>query len=409
MVMSASTVEFYFDTSATGGDYFTVEHPTKGVVQTAAYPVAGDIATDVSAYVMDVSVNRGRSRQFDEMQTGTATITLNNRARTFDPLNPASPYVGNIKPLKRVRIARDGIPIYVGKIDDWNYAYDPTGMSTASVSCIDALGDLSAIDMASWVATASQRSGTRILAVLDRTDVNYTANRSIDTGNSTLTNDTVDDGTNVLAYLQKVSATERGRLYASRAGVLTFDSRTAGANTTAIAFTDDGTGIPYQGVGVSYGTELLYNRTITASVGGATQTFTDTDSAAEYGIRTLTQTDLLFEDEAQTYALGAFLVGLYADPELRLSNLVVDLARLTQTQRESVASLDLGSVIAITYTPNRVGAAIEREAVIEGINHDITRATHTVSFALGDTTNRYVFTVEDPTYGVVEGPGVVAF
>jgi len=43
--------------------------------------------TDITSYVRDVQVNRGRSTELDDYPTGKATFVLDNRARTFDPLH----------------------------------------------------------------------------------------------------------------------------------------------------------------------------------------------------------------------------------------------------------------------------------------------------------------------------------
>jgi hypothetical protein len=87
--------------------------------------------------------------------------------------------------------------------------------------------------MDSWTATAAQKPGARISAVLNRSDVQWPYARAIDTGISTLQGDTVSFGTNVLNYLNTVAQSDLGMIYCSRDGVFTFRDRYAALNATA--------------------------------------------------------------------------------------------------------------------------------------------------------------------------------
>lgn len=409
-LLAMPTVELFFDLAGLGGggSFFTIQSATLGTVQGTAV-LAGNLATDVSAYVLDCSVTRGRSRQFDEVQAGTATITLRNDDRRFDPLNTSSPYNGNILPGKKVQITKSGVYIYAGTIDDWNFGYDLNGLSIATITCVDGLAAISAIEMFAWTGTTGQRAGARISAVLDRFEVNYPPSRAIDTGASTLQADTITDGTNVLAYLQLINDGELGHLFASRPNVLTFQARNTNANSTATAFADTTAGIRFNRIEVSYGTELLFNTTIVARVGGTTETFTDTGSAAAYGVRTLSKTGLLYDTDQQSSDLGDYLVAIYGEPELRVSTLGVTMARLSTSEQAALLALELGSVVSVTFTPDGLGSAIVREALVEGIQHDIRREEWDVALSLGDATSRFVFTIQDSAYGIIQGPGLIAF
>ena len=67
---------------------------------------------DISSDVMSVQTQRGRTYELDAYQTGTATVTLDDAARKYDPSNSASPYNGGdvshpwyrILPLRPIRI-----------------------------------------------------------------------------------------------------------------------------------------------------------------------------------------------------------------------------------------------------------------------------------------------------------------
>ena len=143
MPTPATTVTAYFDLSATGGNFFTLNSATKGVLDGTTFKLAGNVATDITADAMRVSVRRGRDSQlFADIPAGRASVQLQNRTRTYDPTYASSPYAGNIRPGKRVTIASAGVSIFDGVVGDWNLDYEVGGQSLAFAECVDALGQL---------------------------------------------------------------------------------------------------------------------------------------------------------------------------------------------------------------------------------------------------------------------------
>ena len=411
MATPSTTVTAFFDLSATGGDFLTLDSTAnKGKLDNAAAILAGDIATDITADTMRVSVRRGRDSQlFTDIPAGRASVQLQNRTRTYDPNYASSPYAGNVRPGKRVSIASAGVSIFDGVIGDWNLEYDVGGQSLAFAECVDALGQLGRMEFDAWTATASQTAGPRITAALDRSEVAFTSNRSIDTGVSVLQGDSVSWGSNVLNYLQLVTRSDLGRFYASRTGVVTFRDRLDPLNVgIAVTFTDDGTGVPFQGIAMSYGSELLYNRVGIDREGGTLQTVSNAASQALYGASSLSETGLLLNSDTQSLDMANYLLGIYDEPELRVAELVVELAPLTSAQQVSVLSLDIASVISVTWTPNGVAPSLSRDCIVEGIAHDITPDSHTVTLSLGDADRRSFLQLDDAVFGRLDS-NVLAF
>lgn len=103
---------------------------------------------DVTAYVREITTRRGRSDEFQDFGSGTATIVLDNRDRRFDPLNASSPYAGNLVPRKqiRVRAVTTSSPlitqdVYRGYVSGWPVSLTDAGFdSTVTLECFDALG-----------------------------------------------------------------------------------------------------------------------------------------------------------------------------------------------------------------------------------------------------------------------------
>ena len=98
--------------------------------------------TDITTHVRSVSINRGKSDEFGEFGPGTATITLNNRGRLFDPSYSAGTYFGDLNPMVPVRVMADtgsgDETMYRGFITGWPQRYVPPNEAVAVVPCVDA-------------------------------------------------------------------------------------------------------------------------------------------------------------------------------------------------------------------------------------------------------------------------------
>lgn len=104
---------------------------------------------DVTSYVREITTRRGRSDEFQDFGSGTATITLDNRDRRFDPLNAAGPYYGNLTPRKQIRIRASNTvssvtttyDVFRGYVSGWPVSLTDAGFdSTVTLECFDALG-----------------------------------------------------------------------------------------------------------------------------------------------------------------------------------------------------------------------------------------------------------------------------
>jgi hypothetical protein len=104
---------------------------------------------DVTDYVREVTVRRGRSDEFQEFEAGTATITLDNRDRRFDPLNTSSPYSPNVVPRRGIRITAlntiggttTSFRMFRGFVEGWPVSITDAGFdSTVTIECVDIMG-----------------------------------------------------------------------------------------------------------------------------------------------------------------------------------------------------------------------------------------------------------------------------
>ena len=369
---------------------------------------SGEIGTDVTSNVRQVSVRRGRSRWLDQAQTGTASVVLDNRDRSYDPTSGAT-YSAAITPAKRTIIYTDSTVIFDGNIDDWDLNYTLDGDAVASFVASDVLARLGRTKLSAHTAT-SQLSGERVAAVLDRPEVDFPASqRAIDDGVETLQADTVSEGTGVLQYLQLVTQTESGRLFVSADGNLTFQNRRSAISTgTAVVLADDGSGIPFDAIEIVVGSDLLYNRATVTREGGAAQTASNTDSQDLYEIRALDYTGLLFTSDTNSLELAGYLVNRFGDPALRFGRVQVNLAALSSAQATQVLGLDLGTPVEVKFTPTGGGTQIDRYGIVEKVEHTITVDGHRIALSLSEMTTN-LFVLDDAASGRLDTGGLLAY
>jgi len=405
MLPAATRVIAYFDVPTT--PVFLLDDPVRGKLDDTTYVLAGDVATDITSDVVAVSTKRGRSRWLDEIQVGTCSFTVRNLTRDYDPTG-AGLYSTNIVPGKRVQIDVGGAPVFDGVVDDWDLSYTLDGDAIATAVVSDTLSRLGRMKLAAHTA-ASQLSGARVDAVLDRSEVDFPAGqRDVDAGLTTLQADTVDEGTDVLTYLKLVARTESGRLFAARDGVLTFRERSAPVPVATVEFRDDGSGVPFDELETTVGSELLYNRAVVTRIGGSAQVENNTASQALYDIRTVEQSGLLFNSDLDAESLAEFLVNKYGTPEFRVSALGVNIAGLSTTDAVQVSSLELGDVVRVVFSPPGGGAAIDRYGVIEGVEHRVGIDSHRVMFRLSSL-QETPFVLDDTVFGILDGDTVLAY
>ena len=106
--------------------------------------VASPTWTDVTSYVRGMSTDRGRSDDWGDFY-GSASVTLDNRTRLFDPFYTSGTYYGKLLPRRQIRITATygatSYPVFRGYIAGWPPVWTDAGKdSTVTLSCMDALG-----------------------------------------------------------------------------------------------------------------------------------------------------------------------------------------------------------------------------------------------------------------------------
>ena len=379
------TVRIAFDLSLAGaGDFFTLDHPTRGQLNNTGFKLAGDVYEDVSGDVRSVSVRRGRSRELTAFTAGQASVVLDNRARLYDPTagTAISPYGPSILPRKAIAVEVGGQALFTGLVEDWDLQFSLDGDAITTAKSTDGFTLLSSETITPGTATP-QGSGARVDSILD--DANWPiAKRRIDTGVASLGADVVADNTTALSYLQTIDVSEGGALFVAKDGSIEFLERTASQGATVMSFTDDGTGVPFSDISLEFGTESLFTQVSVEYVGGTAVATAGTAVTNNYGLIELNVKTLLADsDEADDIA--SFYLFRYSEPQVRIDQLEVRMNGLTQAQQLQVLDLELGDPVDIVFTPQGIGDAIERVVVVDQIEHNITPADHSVRFNFSQT------------------------
>ena len=420
MTLPVVQVVIGFQTTVNFGTPFQLNDPIYGLLNTGT--LGGIAFADVTEYVQSINITRGRSRQLQEFNAGTATIALYNRTRVFDPLNTASPYyntLGNttgIVPRLPIQVFANGISIYSGIITDWNIDYDLANNDMAYVNCADNFTTLSSMTMNAHT-TVQELSSTRVNTVLDYAEVNYQGARAIGTGSSTLGGTAasvefdVAAETNVLNYLQRIATSEQGYLFMSSEGTLTFRGRSALLNPAIeAAFDVDSVGIPFQTLQTQFGDELLYNYIVTQSPAGVAQIAQDAASIAQYQSQTYSDTNLLNSTTTQVAALGNYLLGRFKNPVLRFTGLTTQLLPLSETKQNQCLNLDLTDVCTVKkYFVTGTPTSDTQTLIVTGISHNITPGSHIVSYTFESTDGNAYFTLNDAIFGTLSTTNLLSF
>lgn len=397
---------------------FTLDDASLGVLD-ADFLDGTLLGDDVAQYAQELSISRGRSDQLQNFSAGTCTVRLKNRDRRFDPINQSSPYwntalgVSGVAPRRKVTVYSNGVALFTGRITDIDVAYEPnrpTATDENSYVTITASDDfvlLANTYTQAAITPTQQLSGARVTTVLDLPEVSYPATRAIDTGAATLGGGATFDiaaNTNVLTYLQQIATSEQGYFYVAANGNLTFTDRvTASFATPSAYFSDAGTNIQYTGLSVIYGQEFLYNKVVCAVVGGTDQIANDAASQSEYGIATLSLSDLLLVDDAAALTLAQDLLDKYKLPEYRFDKLQTIYNPLSAGNQAVLTGIELSETVSVTRTyPVGTPASVTKEYSIENIRHVITPSSHTVEFGLAVADIVYPFTLDNTTFGVMD-------
>ena len=329
---------------------------------------------------------------------GTANDSISNL--TYRVPGTGSPYWPSIKPRKQIQVFVNNVVVFTGSVEDWDFSYSVNGDSITTLKAADGFSSLASTKIAS-LSVPEELSGERVERILNLAEVSWPASRRvIDAGQVTLAAQTTAvDGENTLGYLQKIEKAESGAVFVDGAGILHFGDRSSSQVFSGVTFDDVGTGVPFSFIAMDYGVESLRNRVVINRIGQTAVTVEDAVSIAEYGIIEYQIRDILLDNDVSVEALGNLIVGRYAQPSLRIDTISVEVKDLSSSQVQEVIGLELGDVVQVIFTPNRVGDAINQFLTVDAIEHSVSPSNHTMVFDLSETSLGFV--LDDSSFGVL--------
>jgi hypothetical protein len=407
-------------------DAFTLDDDLKGELDNTEYTLDG---TSQFASVLDGAISltakRGRANTGDQFSYGTMNFTLNDTYAdgVFNPFDTTSPYYdptnnqAGLAPLREVRFSRyDSLGVkkllWVGYIVNFDYTFTLGGLDTVSVNCADFSYQLGQTFLAEWNVT-EELSSVRFDALLDLPEVAYTGTRSIETGVATLGGAaayTVDNGTSVAGYANKINEAEQGRIFVDREGTITFQSRIGTTLGIPVAeFHDDGTQIGYSAIDISFQADTVVNRASVARAGENTPEVAENlVSQAAYLVQTKSITESLLQNDAAALTLAEYLIS--PDPEARFNFLGTEFPGTAALDQDILALLDVGDLINIqkSITTSAGPTQFAQNLTIEGLEHRLTlSAGHAVTYFTAPTTIVYELILNDPVYGTLDEENVL--
>jgi len=424
-VVNAGNYDLQIDAGFTF-DAFTLDDATRGVLDNPIYVLNGTTQfASVIESTQSVSVKRGRRDIGDTFSAGTMSFEILDVSGIFNPFDENSPFydvnqnVPGLAPMREVKLIRyDNADnpelLFRGFVINYDYNFALGGLDTVTVYCADQFYLLSQTYLDELNVTA-ETSGERLETVLSLPEVDFPtgASRDIATGTVNLGHAsayTVAAGTNVLSYVSQVNDTaEFGRVFMSREGVFTFQERIGSTLSAPVAdFHDDGTNIPYNGLGISFEADAVVNRSVVTGLNGNTATADDATSIATYFIQTSSITNSLLHEQPSIDTAAAYL--LNGDPEPRFTSVETAFMALTTAQRDTVAIIEIGNTVTIEKTfPSGTGTTqLAQELSVEGIEHYIDLSSgHRVLISTAPTTVVYELILNNATYGTLDSLNVL--
>ena len=408
MAAPSVSVELGLDLGQRDPFAFVLDSAERGLLDGEEYTLGGERYFDITERLVTTQIRRGKSQALDRIDSGVLAVTVDNSDRVFDPLYEAGPFFGQLIPRRSIRVSSNGLPVFVGFIDDFDIQYEPGLQSVVRIDASDAFSVLTNAALEEFTPD-SELSGARINTILDLPEIDWPAElREIDPGNSLMLDADVVEGTLALAYMQLVSDSEFGTLFLGKDGKIVFRERNSVPNTPDLVFSDevvagDYTGIQFADVNIIYGSENLYNRIalINADIFPEEAYAEDAVSQAVYGPRTYSQSGLLVQELEELQFLADFLLARYKEPQYRFETVTVVLDTITAENQDKVLDLEIGDIVLIRFEPSGIPPAIEQYVRIIGINHDWSPGSKNISFSL-ERLDFAIFILDDPVLGVLD-------
>jgi hypothetical protein len=363
-------------------------------------PPAGRLWVDLTCDVLSVQTDIGGTRSdgaIAQAEAGTATITLLDPSRKYDPTNPNSPfqYGGQTRLTPGADIivfaeVWDGSAItqyrmFTGTVDTWSedWQLHPANRRAVVVAS-DAVKDLVALDYGEQPEIgAGDTVDNRIDRILDY--YGWTGPAVLDISGNTLQASTLAQS--AWELIGRATEDELGFTYLDQVGTLQFRNRaswstrptpvlTVGCAPATAAYDAMTTGE------VEAANLNIKNAVYASRVDGTQQVARSETSIARYGLHSYKRTDLGLQNDGQVGTWASFLVSIQGTPRTQLDSLNIR-PRFDHAMWAPLLTLKLVTDrVKVLWTPPDMGVTTEVVGRAIAISHTVTRQAWDVSLRL---------------------------
>jgi hypothetical protein len=371
-------VSFDFSSGATFGYPFTVGSDKYGVIGvsqlgSSAVPIP---IVDLTPYVRNITINRGRNILSDQYTAGDAVVRVIDPDGAWNPQNTSSPYYPYLVPLRKLRISattdtKDAF-LFSGYTTEYRYTF-PVGQEVGYVDIhvSDAFKLFNLAQVQTVTDSGSgQSTGTRIGKILDQ--ISFPTNmRTLATGNSLCQADPATLRTS-LGALKNVEFSEQGAFYIDGSGTAVFKSRNevvSSISGTPIEFNQT-TGIPYKKLVYAFDDKLIINQANITRVGGTAQFAQNVASVERYFPHQYSVQDLVVDTDASALNIARTYVSTRAETVIRIDAMTCDLLD-PAVPTDTMIGLDYFQNLRITNV-GEAGSTIVKTLQVQGLTWQIS-------------------------------------
>lgn len=368
-----------------------------------------EVAADITNDVQQIAIRRGRDRQFDTYNAGTATVQLIDLSGDWNPNNTESPYFGELKAGRQLRVSAnyegDDIFLFSGYIT--SYAWTFVKELAANFVTIVASDGTRILEQGTITTVADSAAGDtssqRVNKILDQ--VLWPPSLRAVGSAGVLLQANPTERRSTLAAVRQVEEAELGALFVNALGVVTFRTRgeqAALAVAASTLFTDDpdpvGDVVRYQSLQVALDDQEIVNLVTANRIDGATQQATDPASIAEFFTRAREFRDLLNLTDLSVASLALQVVNYRSQPELEIKSVTVEMISDDETRLTAGLTLNIGDPIVVEHFA--VGGTITSSLTVQGIQHNIGLSSWTTTFSTAEPLS-LPFVLGSSLYGVL--------
>jgi hypothetical protein len=356
-------------------------------------PLDPTFPNNITERVREASIQRGAQRELQRIEAGTGTLVADNR----------DGYFTNLEPMRRIRITGSwsgvDFPVFQGFIESVPIHFPGDTDTETQIGLVDGMKMLSlAFVSGNFI---QQGSGARIATILDAVAW-PAAERDLDTGTATVPAITLTN-MSALEHIQQIAHAEGGRFFIGKDGAAVFrEAVEVNPDLSTRTWTDDGTGMTYRDVSLVRGDDLILNDVHLTRIGGVEQVAEDLFSQAEFGLRSVSETDIQLASDGAVLSRAELQVSRYASPVLRLESLVDD--AMQHGLWDQVLARDINDIVQVLESRT----ATAQVSSVEGIAHSIGRdGSWTVTLNVAPSALVSAGILDDATYGLLDSTAIL--